>query len=62
MASTLNADLRRADAISLIDTQSITAWLAIRNNAAHGHYNNYEVGQVALMIDGIRHFVQRHPA
>lgn len=61
-AERLNADLAKVGAFDKNDQKSVTAWLGMRNEAAHGNYAAYEEGQVALMIDGIRDFVRRKPA
>lgn len=61
-ADRMNADLAGAEAYSKGDQKIITAWLDIRNNAAHGKYDEYTKEQVALMIDGIRDFINRNPA
>jgi len=61
-ADTLNADLVRVSAYSKLDQKNITAWLDLRNCAAHGQYDAYSADQVALLIDGIRDFITRHPA
>jgi hypothetical protein len=61
-AERLNSDLANAGIYSKLDQKSITAWLDLRNKAAHGHYDDYEKNQVLLMISGIRDFVSRNPA
>ncbi|WP_437746247.1 hypothetical protein WMF39_15225 [Sorangium sp. So ce1504] len=61
-AMLINAELRKAEAYGLTDDKAITAWLDIRNNAAHGKYDKYELGQVRLLVDGVRDFIRRHPA
>lgn len=61
-ADTLNADLVKAGAYTLLDQKSVTAWLDLRNKAAHGHYDQYQKEQVALLIDAVRNFIVRHPA
>jgi hypothetical protein len=61
-ADTLNADLARAAVYSKLDQKSVTAWLDLRNNAAHGHYGAYSSEQVVLLIQGIRDFISRLPA
>jgi hypothetical protein len=61
-ASMLNAQLTRAEAHSKLDEQSVTAWLAVRNKAAHGQCDWYVIDQVRLMVDGVRDYIQRHPA
>ncbi len=61
-AETLNAELAKAGAYSVTDQKNVTAWLDLRNKAAHGKYLEYEKGQVSIMIDGIRNFITRVPA
>lgn len=61
-ADTLNADLVKAGAYEKLDQKSVTAWLDLRNDAAHGHYDRYVHEQVALMLDGVRNFINRLPA
>jgi hypothetical protein len=55
-ASTLNDELTKAGIYSSPSQKQVTAWLAIRNDAAHGNYNNYNPQEVKLMIQGIRQF------
>ena len=61
-ADLLNSDLAKAGAYSVMDQKNVTAWLDLRNKAAHGKYAEYENGQVKIMIDGIRNFITRVPA
>jgi hypothetical protein len=61
-ANRLNADLAKVDAYDKTDQKSVTAWLGLRNDAAHGSYGSYEAGQVGPMIAGIRDFIRRRPA
>jgi hypothetical protein len=61
-ADLLKSELLKAGVYGLADQKQITAWLDIRNNAAHGHYDKVHQGSVRLLIDGIRHFVMTHPA
>jgi hypothetical protein len=61
-ADTLNADLFKASAYTKLDHKNVTAWLDLRNSAAHGHYTSYDAKQVSLMIAGVRDFITRHPA
>lgn len=61
-AERLNADLRAANAYGKGDQKSVTAWLDLRNDAAHGLYEKYEPGQVGLMTSGVRDFIRRLPA
>ena len=61
-ADTLNAELVKANAYSKLDQKSVTAWLGLRNDAAHGHYDRYTHEQVGLLLEGVRNFLTRHPA
>lgn len=61
-ADQLNADLAGQSVYSKLDQKSITAWLDLRNKAAHGKYGEYSKDQVALLIQGIRDFMARVPA
>ena len=61
-ADRLNADLTKAEVYSKLDQKNVTAWLDLRNEAAHGHYDQYEAAQVGLLISGIRDFLTRTPA
>ena len=61
-ADTLNSELASANIYSKLDQKSVTAWLDLRNKAAHGKYSEYTKDQVALMVQAIRDFVSRHPA
>lgn len=61
-ADRLNADLAKAQAYEKTDQKAVTAWLGLRNDAAHGKYEKYEAGQVGPMIAGIRDFIRRKPA
>ena len=58
----LNQELAQEGVYTKSDLKSVTAWLDIRNNAAHGHPEEYTKEQVELMIDGVRNFIVRHPA
>ena len=59
---TLNADLARAGAYTKLDQKSVTAWLGLHNNAAHGNYSEYTVDQVKLLVASIRESITRCPA
>ena len=61
-ADTLNGDLVKAGAYAKIDQKNVTAWLGLRNDAAHGNYGAYNQSQVALLISAVRDFVSRNPA
>ena len=61
-ADKLNSELVKEGAYSKLDQKNITAWLDLRNKAAHGHYSEYTKEQVDLLIDSISNFIARHPA
>ena len=58
-ADRLNADLTKAEAYSKLDQKAITAWLDLRNKAAHGKYSEYTKEQVVIMMQGIIDFMIR---
>ncbi len=61
-ADALNAELTAAGAYNGLEQKSVTAWLDLRNKAAHGHHDDYEHQQVAALIRGVREFLIRNPA
>lgn len=61
-AERLNSDLVSNKVYNKLDQKNVTAWLDLRNKAAHGYYDNYDKEQVNLMIAGIRNFISRIPA
>lgn len=61
-ANRLNDDLAKEGFYSKLDQKNVMAWLDLRNQAAHGHYAEYSLPQVQLMLDGVRDFVTRNPA
>lgn len=58
-ASVLNDELYKSDVYSKLEQKNIVAWLDLRNEAAHGHYNKYQHQQVELMLSGIQDFLVR---
>jgi hypothetical protein len=58
-ADAMNTDLAGKHAYTKNDQKSATAWLGLRNSAAHGKYTEYEKEQVTLLIEGIRQFIAR---
>jgi hypothetical protein len=61
-ADAMNSELVAASTYSKNDQKNVTAWLGLRNEAAHGHYAAYKPEQVALLIQSIRDFITRIPA
>jgi hypothetical protein len=53
----LNSDLTKASIYSSVYQKQVTAWLGIRNSAAHGQYADYQVNEVKLMLMGVRQFI-----
>lgn len=58
----INSDLVKSNAYTKLDQKNITAWLGLRNQAAHGNYSEYDKQQVNLLISSIRDFITRNPA
>lgn len=61
-ADKMNADLVKKAAYAGLEQKQVTAWLDLRNKAAHGRYSEYREDQVSLMLQGVRDFAIRHPA
>lgn len=59
---TMNSELASHGVYNKLDQKNVTAWLELRNRAAHAEYDKYTEDQVKLMHDGIREFVARLPA
>ena len=60
--SVMNKDLASQNIYSNLYQKSVTTWLKLRNYAAHGMYDNYTENQVRLKIEGIKDFIDQHPA
>jgi hypothetical protein len=58
-AAALNDDLAKAAVYGKLDHKQVTAWLNLRNDAAHGDYNKYNQEQVRLMLQGITEWLTR---
>jgi len=61
-ADALNAELASGGVYSRLDQKNVTAWLDLRNKAAHGKYSEYNKDQVVLMIAAVRDFLGRNSA
>ena len=57
----MNNELGAMGAYSKLDQKSVTAWLDLRNKAAHGEYGQYTSEQVTTMLSGVREFAARVP-
>jgi len=58
-ADQMNSDLARSSVYSRLDQKNVTAWLDLRNKAAHALYTEYTKEQVNLMITGVRDFINK---
>ena len=61
-ADQINSDLASASAYLKLDQKNVTAWLDLRNKAAHGHYGDYSSTKVSHLVSQIRDFMVRIPA
>ena len=61
-ADTLNSELYKQNVYSKLEQKQVTAWLDLRNKAAHGHYDEYDNNQVNQMIMGVKDFIVRNLA
>ena len=58
-ADTLNSELAKAGVYGKLDQKNVTAWLDLRNSAAHGHYTDYTTDQVKLLLQSVADFTGR---
>lgn len=61
-ADKINSELATQRTYSKLDQKNVTAWLGVRNSAAHGDFGAYDKGQVSLLISAVRDFITRMPA
>jgi hypothetical protein len=61
-ADTMNADLKKDGAYGALEQKQVTAWLDLRNSAAHGDYAKYDAKDVGYLIRGVRDFMIKYPA
>lgn len=59
-ADLMNADLTKAGVYNKLEQKQVTAWLDLRNKAAHGEYEEYKKEQVETMLSGVRDFINRN--
>lgn len=60
--SSLNVELTKNSVYEKLDNKNVTAWLDLRNKAAHGDYDSYNSDQVKLLISSIQDFITRKKA
>lgn len=58
----VNAELRAGGVYNALEHKQVTAWLAIRNSAAHGSYADYDAATVTALVIGMRDFAAKYPA
>lgn len=58
----VNAELKAAGVYGGIEHKHVTAWLAIRNAAAHGDYGDYDQAAVKGLVEGVSNFAIKYPA
>ena len=61
-AGSMNEELKKAGVYTKLNQKQVTAWLDLRNHAAHGKYEEYTKEQVQLLVGGVRDFIIRYPA
>lgn len=59
-ADVMNADLKKANVYTSIEQKNITAWLDLRNKAAHGKYSEYKKENVEYMLQGVSNFISNY--
>lgn len=58
-AENLNTELSKNHVYNLLYQKSVTAWLDLRNKAAHGHYNEYDINLVRSFLQFARDFAAK---
>jgi hypothetical protein len=53
----MNGDLCKAEKYNMAKQKQITAWIDLRNKAAHGEWNAYDRADVDAFLEGIERFV-----
>ncbi|MER5521282.1 hypothetical protein [Streptomyces sp. NPDC002763] len=61
-ATVMNADLKKADVYATLQEKQVTAWMDLRNQAAHGNYEKYDASEVRALASGVRDFMLKHSA
>lgn len=51
--------LRRCDVLTKQEVKDITAWAGRRNDAAHGHFDAFDLLSARHMVEGVNLFMQR---
>ncbi|MFA7341104.1 MAG: hypothetical protein WC028_30250 [Candidatus Obscuribacterales bacterium] len=61
-ASQLNDELCKNQIYLSTHQKQVTAWLALRNEAAHGKYSSYQQSEIEGMITSVVSFLAQYPA
>jgi hypothetical protein len=61
-AEMMNQDLAGATVYNKLEQKNVTAWLGLRNDAAHGKHSEYVEKQVIDMLSAVQGFLIRYPA
>lgn len=56
----MNAQLAKLGVYNKLTQKKITALADLRNNAAHGKWDEFESSDVADMLKGIRNFMEQY--
>jgi hypothetical protein len=56
----MNVELCKAGVYNMAMQKQVTAWVARRNNAAHGNWSAYNHADVDDLIKGVRRFIAEH--
>lgn len=59
-ADLLNSELGNTAIYNKLDQKNVTAWLDLRNKAAHGNYGEYNQQQVEFMLHAVTEFMTRN--
>lgn len=61
-ADAMNTELKKKGVYNEAQRKQVSAWMGLRNSAAHGAYDDYDRQQVRLLVDGVRDFMLKYPA
>jgi hypothetical protein len=56
-ADYLNSELTKSSVYGTLEQKNVTAWLDLRNKAAHGKYDEYTIELVNIMYLGVLNFI-----
>ena len=59
-AESMNVELCKAGIYNTLVQKSVTAWLDLRNKAAHGDYPEYDITQVKNLLQNVRDFAVKY--